>query len=311
MPGSPGSPHQLIPVYNPDSGVTPHSLLTWLAQCEDLFKIFGSRNANSPLSIPDQIRIMGHAIKEPRMKQWWMQGRDKYVEMAMDDWIGAIKEQWLPTSDVTDTTRICFHLKQGNRDFKPYATELSYHRNIAGDSIIPEITYKHLLLFSAHPVLMFDVLAIPEFDVSATEPTANKLESIMSVQWDAIVSTGRHNPLPQWLFTGSSILLILLWVIILWMLSSARGAGRAAHLIQVLLILAVLLFILSWIRAVCTPPALPKPDAAPLQETPAPSEEPSPLAPKLIWCIGFWVLVWATTLYILSALWAGGRRWRQ
>lgn len=110
-------PHQLIAVYNPDSGVTPQSLFASLAQCKDLFKIFDSRNADKPLSIADQIRIMGHAIQEPRMQQWWMRGRDKYMKMAMDDWTGAIKERWLSTSGVNDAARICYSLEQGGRDF--------------------------------------------------------------------------------------------------------------------------------------------------------------------------------------------------
>ncbi|KZP27591.1 hypothetical protein FIBSPDRAFT_948511 [Athelia psychrophila] len=282
--GSADSPHQLIAVYNPESGVTPHSLLAWLAQCEDLFKIFGSRNVDKPLSIADQIRIMGHAIQEPRMQQWWLQGRDKFVTMAMDDWTETIKARWLPTSGVNDATRVCYRLKQGSRDFNSYATELSYHRNIVGDIIIPDITYKSLLLFGANSALMFDVLALPEFDVCATELTANKLESIMSARWNAIVSTGKHNSTgenltPPWWLPTASILLILLWVITLWMLSSVTGA---AGLIRVLLILAIFLFVLSWIKAAPSAP------------------------PNLLLCIGFWALVWATTLYILSALWTGG-----
>ncbi|KAJ7777479.1 hypothetical protein B0H14DRAFT_329474 [Mycena olivaceomarginata] len=122
------SPHKLITVYNPESRVTPHSLLAWLAQCEDAFKIFNSRNADKPLAIADQIRILGHAMQEPSMQQWWMQGREKYLEMTIDDWIGAIKERWLSTSGVNDATRICYGLKQGHKDFNVYATELAYHR---------------------------------------------------------------------------------------------------------------------------------------------------------------------------------------
>ncbi|KAJ7472444.1 hypothetical protein B0H11DRAFT_2282964 [Mycena galericulata] len=190
--------HHLITVYNPESRVTPHSLLAWLAQCDDLFQIFNSRNANNPLAIVDQIRIMGHAMQEPSMQQWWMQGRDKYLKMGMDDWTKAIKERWLSTSGVNDAARICYGLKQGHKDFNTYATELAYHRNIVGDIIIPEITYKNLLLFGAHPVLMYDVLAIPKFDASAPDLTSSELQSIMSARWDAIVSTDRHNPVGSW-----------------------------------------------------------------------------------------------------------------
>ncbi|KAJ7883752.1 hypothetical protein B0H13DRAFT_2344009 [Mycena leptocephala] len=192
------SPHKLIAVYNPESRVTLHSLLAWLAQCKDAFKTFNSRNADKPLPIADQIRIMGHAMQEPSMHQWWMQVRDKYFEMTIDDWIGAIKERWLSTSGVNDATRICYGLKQGHKDFNAYATELAYHRNIVGDIIIPEITYKNLLLFGAYPVLMYDVLAIPKFDACAPELTSSELESIMCARWDAIVSTGRHNPGMSW-----------------------------------------------------------------------------------------------------------------
>ncbi|KAJ7350705.1 hypothetical protein DFH08DRAFT_995553 [Mycena albidolilacea] len=178
------STHHLITVYNPKSRVTPHSLLAWLAQCEDLFKIFNSRNGN-PLTIDNQIYIMGNAMQEPSMQQWWMQGRDKYLKMGMDDWTKAIKEQWLSTSG-------------GHKDFNAYATELAYHRNIVGDIIIPEITYKNLLLFGAHPVLMYDMLALPKFDACAPELTSSELQSIMSARWDAIVSTGRQNPVTSW-----------------------------------------------------------------------------------------------------------------
>ncbi|KAJ7307898.1 hypothetical protein DFH08DRAFT_1051153 [Mycena albidolilacea] len=180
------SPHKLIAVYNPESRVTPHSLLAWLAQCEDAFKIFNSRNADKPLAMADQIRILGHAMQEPSMQQWWMQGREKYLEMTIDDWIGAIKERWLSTSGVNDATRICYGLKQGHKDFNAYTTELAYHRNIVGDIIIPEITYKNLLLFGAHPLLMYDMLALPKFDACAPELTSSELESIMSTRWDAI-----------------------------------------------------------------------------------------------------------------------------
>ncbi|KAJ7214922.1 hypothetical protein GGX14DRAFT_562955 [Mycena pura] len=239
------SPHKLIAVYNPESCVTPHSLLAWLAQCEDAFKIFNSRNADKPLAIADQIRIMGHAMQEPSMQQWWMRGRDKYLEMTIDDWISALKERWLSTSGVNDAARICYGLKQGDKDFKTYATELAYHRNIVGDIIIPEITYKNLLLFGAHPVLMYDVLALYKFDACAPELTSSELESIMSTRWDAIVSTGRHNP-------GTSSF-------------SKPGTGWAAK-----------------------------------------SDDPATQRPAIRWSIGFWVLVWAITLWILSCCWAGG-----
>ncbi|KAJ7758303.1 hypothetical protein B0H16DRAFT_1821609 [Mycena metata] len=136
---------------------------------------------------------MGHAMQEPSMQQWWMQGRDKYLKMGMDDWTKAIKDQWLSTSGVNNTTQICYGLKQGHKDFDVYATELVYHCNIVGDIIIPEITYKNLLLFGAHPMLMYDVLALPKFDACAPELTSSELQSIMSARWDVIVSTGRQN----------------------------------------------------------------------------------------------------------------------
>ncbi|KAJ7664093.1 hypothetical protein B0H17DRAFT_1184797 [Mycena rosella] len=211
--------------------------------CEDLYKIFDSRNADEPLAIADKIRIMGHVMQEPSMQQWWMQGRDKYLKMVMDDWTGAIKEQSLFTSSVNDATRICYSLKQGHKDFNAYATELAYHRNIVGDIIIPEITYKNLLLFGAHPVLMYDVLALPKFDACAPGLTSSELESIMSTRWDAIVSTGRQNPVIPWFSKPTTDwtakpgeratrrpslvwcigFWVLVWAITLWILSCSRA----------------------------------------------------------------------------------------
>ncbi|KAJ7884412.1 hypothetical protein B0H13DRAFT_2343692 [Mycena leptocephala] len=169
------SPHKLIAVYNPN----PVSHLTAFSH-------------GSPTTA-DQIRIMGHAMQEPR--------------------------------------------------FQRVRTELAYHRNIVGDVIIPEIAYKNLLLFGAHPVLMYDVLALPKFDTCAPELTSNQLESIMSARWDAIVSTGRHNPAISWFSKPTT--------------NWTAKPGQARR-------------------------------------------------PSLLWCIGFWVLVWAITLGILSCCWPGG-----
>ncbi|KAF7982224.1 hypothetical protein HWV62_29424 [Athelia sp. TMB] len=268
------SPHQLIAVYNPNSGITPQSVLAWLAQCEDSFKIFNSRNADNPLSVADQIRIMGHAIQEPNMQQWWMQGRDKYTKMTMDDWTAALKERWLSTSGVNDATRACYRLKQGRGDFNSFAAKLSYHRNIVGDIIIPDITYKNLLLFGAHPVLMFDVLALPKFDVCAAELTATELESIMSARWNAIVSTGMLNITVVDTDINSYLpyLAILLWVITLWVLSSVTVV---ADPVLVLLVVAILLFILAWVRKIVPPKE---------------GTEKEYDYSKFIRCIGLWVL---------------------
>src|ERR1700761_2244408 len=69
------SAHSLITSYNPSSGVTPHSLLAWIAQCEDQFTFFNSRHSEK-LTAADQILLMGLRMEDPGMRQWWIQGKE-------------------------------------------------------------------------------------------------------------------------------------------------------------------------------------------------------------------------------------------
>ena len=231
--------HPTLDVYKPEGGiVTPPSLRAWLVKCHA--QLVAHYHSASGIVSKEAIETMGSSLEDPKMKDWWSNGKSKFVQMAYEDWVQAIEGRWISPLVVHKATRDFYTTHQGSKDFASYYTELFSKYTLVDSTYIPDEAYKSVLVFNSHPVLMHEVLATPGFNLFARDLSVDGLESIMSARWDAMTSTGKIPFIQnntsvspsgsdwgcQWMWQclgpcdlWSLLWCILIWATVLWILS--------------------------------------------------------------------------------------------
>lgn len=174
--------------------LTPTAIDDWLNQCVDGFAIYASTKTDkSPsLDVVTQIRLTGIQLQEPSTAAWWNSGRKEFLKLASwEAFEKLVRSRFMAKGYQLIALRAFFVCSQGKLPFLEYADKLIEARHLAGTSIVTTSVYKCQLLFHSHPILLLRIMALPDFDIETI--SSDDLTSLMSMQWESIVTEGRSS----------------------------------------------------------------------------------------------------------------------